>query len=169
MSLTNIMFYFFALVAALSAISMIFVKNVFYGALLLIVCLLSVAGIYVLSFAEFVAVVQIIIYAGGILVVIIFGIMLTSRMAGKPLLVQHGNWFPGLLVSGVMFVLLITLLSQQSFMQPSLPPQPEKQIGNIGVGLMTDFVLPFEIAGVLLLAALIGASVVASTMKSNRE
>jgi len=169
MSLTSIMFYFFALVAALSAISMVFVKNVFYGALLLIVCLLSVAGIYVLAFAEFVAVVQILIYAGGILVVIIFGIMLTSRIAGKPLLVQHANKFLGLLVSGVMFVLLVYLFSQQSFTHTSLPPQPEKQIGKIGVGLITDFVLPFEIAGVLLLAALIGASVLASTMKSNRE
>ena len=64
-------FYFFETVAALSAISLIFIRSVFYGALLVIVCLLAVAGIFVLAFAEFLAVTQILVYAGGILVVIL--------------------------------------------------------------------------------------------------
>lgn len=169
MSLASIFFYFFATAAALAAISMIFVKNVFYGALLLIVCLLSLAGIYVLAFAEFVAVVQILIYAGGILVVIIFGIMLTSKISGKPLVVEHANWFGGLLVSGLLFVILTYFISQQTFISTSPHISAYNQINSIGIGLMTDFVLPFEVAGILLLAALIGASVLASTIKSKRE
>ncbi|HPH47169.1 MAG TPA: NADH-quinone oxidoreductase subunit J, partial [Chryseolinea sp.] len=69
MTVLNFIFYFLEAVAALSAISIIFIRNVFYGALLLITCLLALAGIYVLAFAEFIAVTQILIYAGGILVI----------------------------------------------------------------------------------------------------
>lgn len=170
MSLVTTLCYFFSAITAISAVSMIFVRNVFYGALLLIVCLLSLAGIYVLSFAEFVAVTQILIYAGGILVVIIFGIMLTAKISGKPLMVSHANAFGGLLVSGVLLVVLIYFLTQQNFASSS----PEiahqySQMNRIGIGFMSDFVLPFEVAGILLLMALIGASVLASTVKSKKE
>ena len=76
MNMTSFLFYFFEAVAAISSIALVFIRNVFYGALLLISCLLALAGIYVLAFAEFIAVTQIMVYAGGILVVIILGIKL---------------------------------------------------------------------------------------------
>ncbi len=85
----SILFYPFALLAAVAAVAILVVRNVFYGALWLLTCLLSVAAIYVLANAEFVAVTQILIYAGGIAVVILFGVMLTSRVAGVPLVVQR--------------------------------------------------------------------------------
>jgi NADH:ubiquinone oxidoreductase subunit 6 (subunit J) len=103
MTLATFMLYFFEAIAAAAAIAIVLVRNVFYGALLLIVCLLALAGIYVLAFAEFVAVTQILIYAGGILVIIIFGIMLTTRIADKPLKVEHANIFSGLLLAGGCF------------------------------------------------------------------
>ncbi len=166
MNIPSFMFYFFEISAAIAALSLLFIRNVFYGALLLIVCLLSIAGIYILSFAEFIAVTQILVYAGGILVVIIFGIMLTSKIADKPLLVENKNWFAALLIGGFFFILLINLFSQEVF-----TPKPMEAItsGNtfntIGILLMTDFVLPFEIAGVLLLISLVGAAVTASINK----
>ena len=83
MNIAQFMFYFFEAFAAISAIALIFIKNVFYGALLLIICLLCLAGIYIMAFAEFIAVTQILVYAGGILVVIIFGIMLTTKISGN--------------------------------------------------------------------------------------
>jgi NADH:ubiquinone oxidoreductase subunit 6 (subunit J) len=161
------MFYFFEILAALSAISMLFIRNVFYGALLLLVCLLSLAAIYVLAFAEFIAVSQILIYAGGILVLIIFGIMITSRISGKPLVVSNNNVFAGLLAGISILSILIHFFSTTNFAATSQSSiSTPKAVNNIGIGLMSDFVLPFEIAGVLLLISLIGAAVVTSFMNS---
>lgn len=169
MNAAPLMFYFFEVMAGLSALSLIFTRNVFYGALLLIVCLLSLAGIYVLAFAEFIAVTQILIYAGGILVVIIFGIMLTSKISGKPLVVQHTNWFSGALASAAFLGILLYLLSQHSFHTVQASPNPSgNPLHQIGTGLMSRYVLPFEMAGILLLIALVGAAVIASSAKPKK-
>jgi NADH-quinone oxidoreductase subunit J len=169
MNFVNILFYFFEAVAALAALSLVLVRNVFYGALILVVCLLALAAIYVLAFAEFVAVTQILIYAGGILVVIIFGVMLTAKIAGKPLVVKHTNLLGGTLACVALFTLLIYFLSSQHFFEDEKEMIPSADtINTIGFGLMTEFVLPFEVAGILLLAALIGAAVIASSIKSKK-
>ena len=170
MNVLSFLFYFFEGVAAASALGIIFIRNVFYGALLLIVCLLSLAALYVLMFAEFVAVTQILIYAGGILVVIIFGIMLTSKISGKPLVVEHAYVLSGTLVAGIFCALLVYSFGQHTFTsQSAAKDQPGYDVINIiGMGLMRDFLLPFEVAGILLLVALIGAAVIASTAKSKK-
>jgi NADH:ubiquinone oxidoreductase subunit 6 (subunit J) len=170
MTLVSFMFYFFEAVVALSAIGLALVRNVFYGALLLIVCLLALAGIYVLAVAEFVAITQILIYAGGILVVIIFGIMLTSKISGKPLVVEHTFIFSGLLVSCGCFALMVYVLSKEPFPQTAVPSGPTSfsHVNTIGIALFSKYMLPFEIAGLLLLMALVGAAVIASTIKSNK-
>lgn len=170
MNFVTILFYFFEAVAALAALSLVLVRNVFYGALILVVCLLSLAAIYVLAFAEFVAVTQILIYAGGILVVIIFGVMLTAKIAGKPLVVKHTNVWGGTLACITLFTLLLYFLSSQNFFENGKDkiPAVDTAINTIGFGLMTEFVLPFEVAGILLLAALIGAAVIASSIKSRK-
>lgn len=171
MSLVAFMFYFFEAVAALSAVGLALVRNVFYGALLLGVCLLALAGIYVLAFAEFIAVTQILIYAGGILVVIIFGIMLTTKISQKPLVVEHSYILSGILVGTGCFCLLVFVLSKESFVSPKtfVAPPSVNSVQTIGVSLFSKYMLPFEIAGVLLLIALIGASVLASNIKSKKE
>lgn len=171
MTLLSFMFYFFEALAALSAIGLAIVRNVFHGALLLIVCLLALAAIYVLAFAEFVAVTQILIYAGGILVIIIFGIMLTTKISEKPMEVDHIYTFSGALVASGCFFLLMYVLSKESFLQPPHEPQLANfnSINTIGIALLSKYMLPFEIAGLLLLIVLVGASVVASTIKSNKS
>lgn len=163
MNITASLFYFFEAVAAISALGLLFTRNVFYGALLVIVCLLALAGIYVLAFAEFVAVTQILIYAGGILIIILFGIMLTSKISGKPLAVKNGNYFAGILVASAIFISLVYCFHQASF--PPLQPPVHDTIKPIGLNLMTEFLLPFEIAGILLLVSLIGAAVTATSTK----
>jgi NADH-quinone oxidoreductase subunit J len=167
MNVPAIMFYFFESIAALSAIGLVFIRHVFYGALLLMACLLSVAGIYVLAFAEFVAVTQILVYTGGVLVVIIFGVMLTTKISGKPLVVKHTNVWTGAFAAITFCLLLMYLMSRQVFSPIKLREQ-NKEMETIGISLMSDFVLPFEVAGLLLLAALIGASVIASVIKSKK-
>jgi NADH-quinone oxidoreductase subunit J len=157
--------------AALSALSMVFIKNVYYGALLLIVCLLSLAGIYIVAFAEFIAVTQILIYAGGILVLIIFGIMLTAKISGKPLVVEHQYQLVGSAVGIIFFILLVTQFSSTSFYQQPISNTASDftSINTIGILMMSDYVLPFEVVGVLLLIALIGAAVVASSFNSIKK
>jgi NADH:ubiquinone oxidoreductase subunit 6 (subunit J) len=159
MSLLDLIFYFFIAAAALSAFSLVFIQNVFYGALLLITCLLSVAGLYVLAFAEFVAVTQIMIYAGGVLVLIIFGIMLTARLGEKRLVVEHSNIFSASIVAVSLFVILVIFIRVPASMPGAIDLNT---IESIGMNLLTTHLIPFEIAGILLLVALIGAAVIAS-------
>jgi NADH:ubiquinone oxidoreductase subunit 6 (subunit J) len=171
MSFPAFMFYFFEAVAALSAIGLALVRNVFYGALLLVVCLLALAGIYVLALAEFLAVTQILIYAGGILVVIIFGIMLTTKISEKPLVVEHGYVLSGMLAAVGFFCMLAFVLSRESFTPTTAyaAPPPVNTVQTIGVTLFSKYMLPFEIAGILLLVALVGAAVLASNIKSKKN
>lgn len=171
MTFGSFMFYFFVATAALSAIALALVRNVFYGALMLIVCLLAVAGIYVLAFAEFVAVTQILIYAGGILVVIIFGIMLTTKISDKPMAVGHTSTLSGSLIACLCFSLLVYVLSKETFIQQTSQPSTTNfnHVNIIGIELLSAYMLPFEIAGLLLLMTMIGASVVASTIKKNKN
>ena len=162
MTLFKIIFYFFEAIAAISALALVFTRNVFYGALLLITCLLAVAGLYVLSFAEFVAVTQIMVYAGGVLVIIIFGIMLTARLGEKPLVVQHNHLFSACIVAIALLVILCYYLNVPDT-EITGRPGNENAIELIGINLLTEYLIPFEVAGVLLLIALIGAAVIAST------
>ena len=160
------LFYFFEVLAAISALGLLFTRHVFYGAILVIVCLLSLAGIYILAFAEFVAVVQILIYAGGILIVILFGIMLTSKISGKPLLVENSSAFSGGLICVIVFSFLVYYFSQEKFIT-SEPLAQQDPIRLVGANILVPYLLPFEIAGVLLLIALVGAAVTASSTKTD--
>jgi NADH-quinone oxidoreductase subunit J len=164
MTAIEILFYFFMLLSAIASGLIVFSKNVFKSALLLLTCLLSIAALYALSFAEFIAVTQILIYAGGILVIIIFGIMLTTKISGRPLIVGNANIISGGLAGIGLFTLLALYL-------PSIPDNetaglaPEN-ISTVGLTIFSEYSLPFELAGVLLLIALIGAAVITSHLKS---
>lgn len=169
MTVADFIFYFFIAVTILAAIGMLIVKNVFHAALLLITCLISLAGIYVLLQAEFLAVTQIMIYAGGILVLIIFGVMLSSRIAGKPLLVEDARKYSGYLIGvGLFFILAYTIYTANlsfSLAQQQLSTNPVKEVG---FHLMSDLVAPFEVAGILLLISLVGAAVTASFLSKKK-
>ena len=167
----DLVFYSLEFLAFASAVSILFTKNVFYAALFLIVCLLSIADIYIIANAEFLAVTQILIYAGGVLVLVIFGVMLTSKISGKPLAVENKNWFAGLLVGLFFMAILLNLFSKTIFYNsnPIESKVVNTSINQIGIHFTTDYALPFEVTGVLLLVALIGAAVVASTVSSAKR
>jgi NADH-quinone oxidoreductase subunit J len=153
--------YVLAIVAAISAVAILIVKEVFHAALLLIVCLLCIAGIFVTFNAEFLAVVQLIVYAGGVLLLIIFGIMLTVRDRSASL----SNTTQNHVISGVIALALLSMFvyalggSASSAYPQSLSPEV------IGINLVTRFMMEFELAGVLLLVSLIGAIVAATNLK----
>lgn len=162
MSLLTISFYFFCTLVAGSAIALLFVRNIFHAALALLCCLLGVAAIFILCMAEFSAVSQILLYAGGVVVLLIFGIMLTNKSGSQPIPIGNTGLFGGVLVGGSLFFLLIFFVNKSIY---SLPLQKTEAnlntIKPIGVELLTDYVLPFEITGILLLAVLAGAATLA--------
>ena len=155
-----VVFYLFALAAVVGAAGVPMSKNIFWSAMALLSALVGVGGLYVLLAADFLAVTQLLVYIGGVLVLIIFAVMLTSQI--KEIEVSNQN--VGLVAGAVLFVLTGTLLSYVAIWAPwKVVPRPESHetAAAIGNGLLGPWLLPFEVASVVLLATLIGAIVVA--------
>jgi len=156
----TIAFWALAVVAVLAALGVVLLRNVFRAALSLILCFLMVAGIYITLSADFLAAVQVLVYVGAISVLIILAIMMTRDVQkGSP-----GNrlQIPALVVA-VLFldVLVLSLLNtpwQISSAPPLTPTTAPLALKLFGEG---GFILPVEIAAVLLLSAIVGAIVLA--------
>lgn len=168
--MSSILFYFFSGLAMLAAAFIVITKNVLYAACALVITLLSIAGLYILNGAEFVGITQLMIYVGGIVVLMIFGIMLTNKIAGKALLTESHNLMVGFLAGfGVFAVLFYAIIQINLPVIQQLAGGELNNINQIGVGVMSDFVLPFEIAAILLLIALIGAATLAGKRSIKKE
>jgi NADH-quinone oxidoreductase subunit J len=161
--------YAFAVIAAvgsISAIAVVTARNVVHAALYLVVALLSVGATFLLLGAEFAGWVQILIYVGAIVILFLFGLMLTKAPIGRDTLDNAHRWV-GLLVAAGVFAGLVFLI-QDAF--PLDAPQFEvfrATTGAVGESMFRDFVLPFEAISFLLLAALIGAIVLARKDEGN--
>ena len=151
---------FLSLVAiiAISAIWVVVSPNLVHSATSLLVTLFGIAGLYVFLYADFLAATQVVIYVGGILVLIIFGVMLTNKI--RSVRISHKSIQQG--VGGViafwLFIFLFIALSKAPWLLND-SVEPSNTVREIGILLLTDFLLPFEIISVLLLGALIGAAV----------
>lgn len=165
MTIEDIILFLFMGSSVIAVLVMILNRNIFYAALGLLVCLISLSGIYALLQAEFLAVTQLLIYAGGILVLIIFGIMLTNRISGKSLQTDSHNLFTGIVFSTVFF----GVISFSFFNTEQNPVENNLNTVNpmrtVGTELMSTYVAPFELSGILLLVCLIGAALTASSFK----
>lgn len=160
MDLGLIAFYFFAALTIVSAALVVFLRNIVYSAFMLLLTFFGVAGLYVFLGADFLAGTQLLLYVGGILILIIFGVMLTRKVMDVKVRASAVNYGPGLLLSGLFLVILLTVAFRTHWPTVALSaPQPTtKTIGSL---LMTDYLLPFEAASLLLLGALIGAALLA--------
>ena len=158
-------FYILASVALLSAVMVIWSRNVVHSAIYLVLTFLCVAGVYVLLRAEFVAAVQVLVYAGGILVLFLFVIMLVNLDAGTGRRVRvHAT--VSAVVGGAATALLLYVSASGGLESNFGGARADlsAQGGNlqqVGWALYSDYLLPFEIASVLLLVAMIGAIVLA--------
>lgn len=139
-----------------------------YAAFALFLTLLGIAALYVLAGADFLAITQLLVYVGGILVLLIFGIMLTrspdknaTSQTPNRVRVESGHRFGGLALGFILFGVLLTVLFQADFHQDTPLLYSHSTLHTIGVELMTNHLLPFEIAGILLLVALVGAAYLA--------
>lgn len=174
--MVQIAFYSFSALTLVGALAVLFTRNVMYAAFFLLLTLLGVAGLFVLASADFLAVAQIMIYVGGVLVLVIFGVMLTHKPDARtnadsqqPNRIASLNRSGGLLswvgavgVAGSLFVAFYTLLARANFTLLTRPVGWQSTVQTIGKQLMTEYVVPFEIAGILLLAALVGATYLAT-------
>ena len=140
-----------------------FTKNILYAAFSLVIVFFSLAGIYVMTGAPFVAVTQILVYIGGIIVFIVFGIMLTNKLNNQNVMSEAHNRLFGYGVGLLLLIGYVMTIAQIDFdfLSTNGMDAPAHDVRAIGVLLMTDYLIPFEIAGVLLLIALIGATVIA--------
>ncbi|BDC99281.1 NADH-quinone oxidoreductase subunit J [Persicobacter psychrovividus] len=160
----EILFYGFMGLTLLSAITIIFAKNVLYAAFSLLVSLFGVAALFVLMGADFLGIAQIMIYIGGILVLMIFGVMLTNRLNGKPIITANKNVLVSLILGMVTFGFLGLVFSQfewakRPWMQADAVA--DGSIRALGIATMTNFILPFELVAVMLLVALIAGTYLA--------
>jgi NADH:ubiquinone oxidoreductase subunit 6 (subunit J) len=165
MNLLLSLFYVFAGITIIGALGVLLSRNILYAAFSLVACLLGIAALYILASADFLAITQIMIYVGGVLVLIIFGIMLTSKTSETYLVSQTYNRLAGLLAGGSMFVVFVLAITQANFSAiqriHTAQPSAGSSLSGIGIGLMTHALLPFEIAGILILVALMGAAYIA--------
>ena len=156
--MADFVFWFVAALTIMSAAFVVLNNQLIYSAVALLFTLFGIAGLYVFLWADFIAGIQILVYVGGILVLVIFGIMLTNKI--RSVRISHKSIQQG--VGGVItfwfFIFLFIALSKAPW-AVSTAVEPSGTVREIGILLLTDFLLPFEIISVLLLGALIGAAV----------
>jgi len=154
--ITTVAFYVIAAVTVVSALGVALGNNIVYSAFALMGTLLGVAATFVLLGADFLGVVQVFIYVGGILVLTLFAVMLTHRIADVHVSNRAVGRLPGLVVVGFVFVWMVRLAMRTGWAVGE-PGPPSPTTAGIGEAFLTQYVLPFEIASVVLLAVLIGA------------
>jgi len=156
----HIAFGLLAVVMTFSSIRVVTSKNVVHCALYLVMVLAGVAGIYILLAAEFLAAVQVLVYIGAIVVLFLFGIMLTRAPIGRSAGLDNDQRalaaMVGLAVAGLLGALLI-----DGFGDKKINLAGPQRSADVGLAIFQSYVIPFEVISVLLLAALVGAVVLA--------
>ena len=156
MTLSDIAFWVLSVVLVGSALAVVLSKNLFHAVLWLALALTGTAGIFLLLNAEFLAAVQLLLYAGGIITIVVFAIVVTERLVGERLSQTNRGVVSGALVAIALLVIIVNTL-----MQRELPSTPLPQLSDItrlmGEQVLTTFVLPFELLALLMLVAMLGA------------
>jgi NADH-quinone oxidoreductase subunit J len=146
---------------AIAAIRVVTTKNIIHAALYLVVVLAGVAALYVQLAAEFIAVVQVLVYIGAIVVLLLFGTMLTRAPIGRTADLDNDQRLASLVVSLFLLGVLGWTLSD-AFGWDHIPADtPVQRTADVGNSIFQSFVIPFEVISILLLAALVGAVVIA--------
>jgi NADH-quinone oxidoreductase subunit J len=161
MNLYNIIFYLFAAITLVSAFFVVTTRNVIYSAFNLLLTFFGVAGIYVLLGADFLAVVQIIVYVGGILILLLFGVMLTNKIVNVQIRTGATQILPATIAVGAFSGILISLLVNTEWKKVGTALPGASTTANLGMLMMNEYILIFELLGILLLVALIGAATIA--------
>src|SRR5579884_703224 len=160
----QIVFAALALAMALSALRMVTTRNLVHSALYLTVVLAGAAGIYILLAAEFVAITQVLVYIGAIVVLMLFGLFLTRAPLGdKQELDNNQRWLAAVIALFLFGLLGVTLQRgyRGTHVNATVLTNGGSNTAAVGISIFHDYVIPFEVASILLLAALVGAVVIA--------
>ncbi len=157
---TAVLFYLFAAMTGIAALSVVISQNIVRTAVALLFTLTGVAGMYFLLNAEFLAAVQLVVYAGGTLILIIFGVMLTSKGPFTRFSPKLGEVIIAISLGSIILFALSAAILKTNFMNEPLTggSYPIEQLGQV---LLGDYLVPFEVVSVLLLAVMIGAAYLA--------
>jgi NADH:ubiquinone oxidoreductase subunit 6 (subunit J) len=139
-----------------SALAVVLTKNLFHSVLWLALSLTAVAGIFLSLDAEFLAAVQLLLYAGGVITIVVFAIVVTERLVGERLTQVSRRLLTGVILAGALLVAVLRFLrgAELPVERPVVAVDVTRVLGQV---LMTEFVLPFELLAVLLLVGLLGA------------
>jgi NADH-quinone oxidoreductase subunit J len=162
MNITEILFWFLAVLAVFSALMVVSSKNPVYSVLWLIVTFFTISGHYILLNAQFLAIVNLIVYAGAIMVLFLFVIMLMNL--SKTMEPQRHRWVRvvGVIAGGCLLLVLVAALRDIDI-KKQLAETNTGDIGlieNLGMALFNEYVVPFEISSILFLSAMVGAVVI---------
>jgi len=149
-------FWSLAVVLVGSALAVVLSKNLFHSVLWLALALTGTAGIFLLLEAEFLAAVQLLLYAGGIVTIVVFAIVVTERLVGERISQTNRRITAGAVTSIALIALVVNAIMRQP-LATAAPPLTTDLTRTIGESILTRFVLPFELLGVLMLAAMLGA------------
>jgi len=173
MTMVKALFYLMGFITLASALFVAGSKNLVRSVFMFFVTLLSLAGLYVLALADFIAITQVVIYVGGILVLMLFAFMLSGKEALANLQQQNDRFIsisklPALLLAVLFFIVLINILFKTDInhlqwvnkaVAYKVDIKPDSPMtSNIGTNLMTTYLLPFEAISILLMMALVGAA-----------
>ncbi|MBC8216701.1 MAG: NADH-quinone oxidoreductase subunit J [Candidatus Marinimicrobia bacterium] len=162
--MADVIFWVIAGITVLSAFIVVLNKNLIHSAVALLFTFFGVAGLYAFLWADFMAGAQVMIYIGGILVLIMFGIMLTNKIQSVNISHSSMQKNAGAVVVVAILGLLIWMI-QKTPWKITTAEEPIQTTGQIGNLLMSEYLLPFEVASILLLAALIGAAMLSRKTK----
>ena len=173
MDMQTLVFYGFSAVAVGSAIMLVSMRNIARALFLFFIVLFSVAGLYVFALADFVAITQILVYVGGVLILMLFAFMLSNKTLVNQLQNGTAHFFAlpvwqALVIAASFLVILVYVSTQLGAHEPmwivaageagaAIKPA-DNTVQRIGVEIMTRYLLPFEVVSVLLMMALVGAA-----------
>lgn len=156
MSGETIAFWFLAITLVGSALAVVLSKNLFHAVLWLALALTGTAGVFLLLEAEFLAAVQLLLYAGGIVTIVVFAIVVTERLVGERISQTNRRITGGAIVSLGVLSLIVSTIGKSPLAMTRVPITYDLTKA-LGETVLTQFVLPFELLALLMVAALLGA------------
>jgi NADH-quinone oxidoreductase subunit J len=165
MSPEAVVFYVFAAITVAAAAVVVLARSLIYSAFALLFTFFGVAGLYVLLGADFLAATQLLIYVGGILVLLLFGVMLTHKLYDLDLKSEVTQFVPATFVCLIGIFGILVLIVTRTAWATGTGRAPQATTADIGRLFMSSYLLPFEAASVLLLVALMGAAMIVRRRK----
>lgn len=167
LSTSVLAFWSLSAITIAAALAVVLLKNIVHSALFLILTFVGTAGIYILLHAEFLAAVQVMVYAGAVAVLIVFAVMLTRRGDIKASNLFNSSYLGAGIVSLALFIVIILAMGRMNWMASS-GSMTASNVEAVADAFLGRFVIPFEVAAVLLLVAIVGAIILARGVKEDR-